>query len=329
MVTPLPRLSIVVEWANTDWAGVARSATMLGEVARQARALAAKGPLGPLAVELLVVQSHGTTTAPAVVDAFLGAQTAAGNEAFIDCHVMTAPDTGYYGLKNYGASRARGEIIVFVDSDVVPEDGWLAALLAPMADSAVEVVAGHAYIASGGPYHKAFALCWFFPLRLEHEPRASAPPLFANNVAMRRETAVRYPFATEGATSRGACLELIRQLTAAGIVIHGARDARVAHPPPNGLAHFVARGLAQGRDRFLRAQAGAPGEEAVAASFTRAARHIGRSLARIATRRHEVHLSLLEVPLAAGVAVSYYTLYLAGELLTRLRPGMMVQRFRI
>ena len=299
---------------------------MLREVVRQIEAFSAERAT-PLAVELLVVQAHGTPTAHAVLDECLAGQPA--RRACIDCRVVTAPDTGYYGLKNYGVAEARGEVIVFVDSDVVPEAGWLAALLAPMADAAVQVVAGHAYVAQGGAYHKAFALCWFFPLRLEHQPRAATPPLYANNFAVRREVAARYPFATEGATSRGACLELIRQLTAAGIAIHRAPDARVAHPPPNGLAHFVARGLAQGRDRFLRASEAGAREAAVSASFMRAAGHIGRSIARIATRRREVGLSLPAVPLAAGVAVSYYTLYLAGEILTRLSPGMMIRRFRM
>jgi hypothetical protein len=58
-------------------------------------------------------------------------------------------------------------------------------------------------------------------------------------------------------------------------------------------------------------------------------RNIGRSLWRIATKRRHVDLSLLEAPVAAGVAVSYYSLFFAGEMLTRVSPGFMVRRFRI
>lgn len=41
------------------------------------------------------------------------------------------PTTGkrYYELKNYGATHIRSDVLVFLDSDVIPEDGWLEALL--------------------------------------------------------------------------------------------------------------------------------------------------------------------------------------------------------
>jgi glycosyltransferase involved in cell wall biosynthesis len=329
MVDGPTRLSIVVEWANTDRAGVDLSATMLREVARQIANLADANPGLARPVEILVVQTDGTTTAPPVVDALAREHDEATGRAVVEYQVLTAPPTGYYGLKNHGFAHSRGDIVVFIDSDVIPESGWLSSLLAPLADGSTQVVAGHAYIAPGGIYHKAFALFWFFPLRFERVVRPSAAALFGNNLAFRRETFARFPFVTDDATSRGACLDLIGRLTGAGIAIHRAHEARVAHPPPNGLAHFTARALAQGRDRFLRAQAGTGAEARVAASLARAAGHIARSLARIATRRREVNLSALEAPVAAGVAVSYYSLYLVGEMLTRVSPDFMIRRFRI
>jgi glycosyltransferase involved in cell wall biosynthesis len=329
MVDGSIRLSIVVEWANADRAGIDRSATMLREVERQIVNLTDADPAVARPVEILVVQADGTTTAPPVVEALARDQGDATVPAVVERHVLTAPPTGYYGLKNHGFAHSRGDIVVFIDSDVVPEPGWLAALLAPLADRSTQVVAGHAYIAPGGIYHKAFALFWFFPLRLERGARPSAPVLFGNNLAFRRETFARFPFVTDGPTSRGACLDLIARLTGAGVEIHHAYEACVAHPPPNGLAHFAARALAQGRDRWLRARAGARAEAGIAASVARAAGHIARSVARIATRRQEVNLSALEAPVAAAVAISYYSLSLVGEMLTRVSPDFMVRRFRI
>lgn len=326
MVAGAPRVSIVVEWANTDRAGVARSETMLREVERQIGELAVAGAPFTLPVEILVVQSDGTTTAPPVVDAM----ARDGGQAPVERAVLTAPPTGYYGLKNHGFTHSRGDIVVFIDSDVIPEDGWLKAILAPLADPAVQVVAGQAYIGPGGVYHKAFALFWFFPLRFERDEHASAPTLFANNLSFRRETFARFPFDVDDRSSRGACLTLAARLADAGVAVHRTRDARVAHPPPNGLQHFIARGLAQGRDRLIRAQqAGASREVRLMASLERAVRNIGRSLTRIATKRGQVDLSLLEAPVAAGVAVSYYSLYFAGEMLTRVSPDFMVRRFRV
>jgi glycosyltransferase involved in cell wall biosynthesis len=322
----VPRsLSIVVEWANTDRAGVERSAVMLREVERQIASLADMDSSPAFPVEILVVQSDGTTTAPPVLEQIAREH---GHHR-VERQVLTAPPTGYYGLKNHGFTHSRGDIVVFIDSDVVPENGWLTAILTPLADESVHVVAGQAYIGSGGLYHKAFALFWFFPLRLER-PGANAPALFANNLAFRREVFARFPFDIDARASRGACLTLADRLAEGGIGVHRTLGARVAHPPPNGLGHFVARGLAQGRDRLLRAQqAGAAHERGIFASFERAVRNIGRSLARIATKRGQVNLTLLEAPVAAGVAVSYYSLYFAGEMLTRLSPGFMIRRFRV
>jgi glycosyltransferase involved in cell wall biosynthesis len=327
VVTTAPRLSIVVEWANTDRAGVARSATMLREVERQIEEIAAAGAAVPFAlpVEILIVQSDGTTTAPPVVDALARESTG----SFVERTVLTAPPTGYYGLKNHGFAKSRGDIVIFIDSDVIPEGCWLKSMLAPLDDAAVEVVAGRAYIAPGGVYHKAFALFWFFPLRLETDDHPTAP-LFANNLAFRRATFARFLFEVDDRSSRGACLTLAARLGDAGVTVRRAPGARVSHPPPNGLHHFVARGLAQGRDRLLRAQqAGAAGESRFVASGERAIRNIGRSLVRIASKRREVNLSLLEAPVAAGVAVSYYSLYFTGEMLTRVSPDFMIRRFRV
>lgn len=45
-------------------------------------------------------------------------------------HVVTQPDRGFRAAaaRNLGARRARGEVLVFLDADVVPEPGFLAAL---------------------------------------------------------------------------------------------------------------------------------------------------------------------------------------------------------
>src|SRR6185436_2129000 len=56
--------------------------------------------------------------------------------------VRTVPvgDRRYYAIKNALAREARGEVLVFLDCDVVPLEGWLGELLAPLADEHVDVV---------------------------------------------------------------------------------------------------------------------------------------------------------------------------------------------
>ena len=57
----------------------------------------------------------------------------------------------------------------FLDSDVVPEPGWLDRLLDALAGPGVEVVAGGTYVEPVGLVGKTFALTWFFPLRGDDE----------------------------------------------------------------------------------------------------------------------------------------------------------------
>jgi hypothetical protein len=177
-------------------------------------------------------------------------------------------------------------------------------------------------------YGKAFSLFWFFPA-----PGARGgpqPAFFANNVAFRRQTFARFPFPVLPGTARGACLVLAAQLADAGVPIVRCAGAEVAHPPPSGLRHFVARGLVQGRDRLLRARhLGRRKEAGLPASIERLARNLARAMVSIVSGRRRVGLPLLAVPVAAAIATAYYALYFLGELSTHANPEFMKGRFEI
>ena len=52
------------------------------------------------------------------------------------------PDVGLHNGRHAGAREASGDILVYVDDDVLVHPGWLAAMLAPFADSRVACVGG-------------------------------------------------------------------------------------------------------------------------------------------------------------------------------------------
>ena len=64
-------------------------------------------------------------------------------QAFDDCHVAANCHTpGLSGARNTAIESARGSIIVFLDDDAVPLDGWLNELRQPYADRRVYGVGG-------------------------------------------------------------------------------------------------------------------------------------------------------------------------------------------
>ena len=178
--------------------------------------------------------------------------------------LTAAPGLNYYEQKNRGAREAAAEIVVYLDSDVIPEDNWLISLLTPFPDSNVQVVSGNSYLTATGPYSKAFALFWFFPLPANTKCGLRAAPRFSspNNrwrSAARRFSSIRScPWA---GTTRGWCLALHAiDCAGRGIVIYHNSAAgqpsgpfrpfafRQSHSPKERARHVNGR-IAQARGR--------------------------------------------------------------------------------
>jgi hypothetical protein len=305
---PVGTVSIVIEWENVLLSGDSRADRMLSLVIEQANRW-------PGCREILI---SATTEQPAL------AARPAGLRADIAWRLLFNPGRHYYELKNLGAREAGGDLIVFVDSDVIPEADWLEQLLAPFADPATLVSCGRAYIEPSDLYNKAFALFWFFPVRParsgDHGAGASGWPhtrhFFANNIAFRREAALGHPFPARDATSRGACLELADGLHREGIPIVLNDRALVAHPPPQPGEHFTLRALAQGRDRYLRSRGLS---RTILGSCGRWLHNGARTVVKITWLHDRVNLPWLQVPLAWLIGLTYYSLYWLGEVGTMLR----------
>jgi len=304
MHQPVPSLSIIIEWENAGRIGAARARRMLAALHRQLGALGGGGH------ELILVHDPAKASRAALEESLRTVAPEADWPARI--RFVAAPGGGYYEQKNRGAAGARREIIVFLDSDVVPQEGWLAALVAPFADPQVGVVGGNTFVEHDGLYSAAFAIAWFFPLPSSGHGIEKSRGFFANNVAFRREIFAAHNFPETG-QYRGQCGFLAEALGRAGHQVYLSREARVAHPPPEGLRHFLVRALWNGHDDSLRQGGG----------VRRLAREYGGQLKRIGRDHDRVGLGLAGAAGASLLASAYYALRLAGYLGARAAPNLV------
>ncbi len=317
--------SIVIEWENIQLAEADRCGAMLAELTRQIDAFGNPPAGGDHDFEILVIFDDRKIPEAGVREFVTGCMPAVPARA--ELRFLAGSGRGYYEQKNFGAREARGRFVVFLDSDVIPEPGWLPRLLGSFDDPQVEVVCGNCFLDTGDLVSKSLALAWFFPLRDGREVLARQDSFFANNVAFRREVAIEYPFVPVEGTSRGACRLLARRLTADGRGLFVNTAARVSHPAPNGLRHLLLRGLAQGRDNLLFDRV--LGRGGAVESARRAGRMQVRAWKRILRHRQSVNLGLLAVPAALAIASLYYACYAVGDAATRLCPGWAGRHLRV
>lgn len=284
---------------------------------------------GPIEVLILfdaeVIAAHSVR---AVVEEVLGT-----GASVLETRLEAVPGLHYYDLKNFGARRASGELLVFLDSDVIPEPGWLRHLVAAARREEVRVVGGDAFIAPEDLVSKAFSVFWFF-----NEPHVAFPPdqptlqphkqFFANNVLFKRATFLAHPFPTmERGMTRGACVQLARELERAGIPVYRELRARVSHPAPNGWRHFFARAMAQGRDHVFREREDFGMRQSLWGLRSRL-RHLWGTLRDGAARRR-YRITPAETPAVFGIGLLYIGTRCVGEIAALHFPGFVEKRFRI
>ncbi len=325
---PLPRrpvsFSVVIEWDNARLSELGRTHRMLAQLAAQ---LAALDPARFFLRQVLFAFDRTRVQRELVEGIVRGALSGCLRTGRLG--LLATDCLGYYELKNAGARRCDGEVVVFLDSDIVPEDGWLRRLLGPFRDPRIRVVAGSAYIEPQGFYSKAVALWWFFPLRDAHGGLRPTNRFFANNIAFRRELFLATGF-PRTATFRGQCILLANRLRRSGVQILERRDARVAHPPPNGGWHFVCRALCEGHDNALLAGSGRePAAASWRASWKRLRSLIAQARARVRRNRAALGLGPLAGAGATLLACAYYLLGFCGERIALRRPGIIRKYFPV
>lgn len=320
----LPTFSLVIEWENVKLSDVDRARRMLRALEGQLRGLRSLFLETP---EIWFLHDRHEIDAK-------GLQEMVG-EAFPDptlavIHFEPTLDADYYEQKNVGAALAKGDVVVFLDSDVIPQDGWLAGLLDALADPAVEVVGGNTSIELDSFVSRAFALFWFFPLRTGKSGLRPSNHFFANNVAFRRELIRSMPF-PRLPVLRGSCTILAQQLLAEGHAIRMNESCRVTHPPPNGYAHVFRRAMAQGHDDLLLGNLREPHryQTRLANALWRFRKRVKRAAKRIRKEYREVGLSPLGALGAGLIAANYFAFYLVGLVVSLVSPDFVPRRFPV
>jgi hypothetical protein len=316
--------SIVIEWENARLSELARSHRMLESLALQIAAL--DGRFFALC-QIVFLYDRDSAQRPLIEQAVarrLAAVLAPGQLRLVDTEGLD-----YYQLKNFGARQCEGDVVVLLDSDVVPEADWLVKLIAPFRNPRAAVIAGTSYIELVGIYSKAVALWWLFPLRSEASGLRRVRRFWANNVAFRRSLFLASGF-PDTANFRGQCLLLAGRLKRQGIPLVERSDARVSHPAPNGWRHFVCRGLCQGHDDVMLMDLVHTPEAATwRASWARYMAKLAAAYSRIRVQRARVGVGALGAAIAMLLAVAYFGLMFAGERIALRRPAVLRKYFPI
>ncbi len=313
-------VSVIVEWENAKLSDLDRAERMLARLGAQMAEAARKRNL---TAELLVLYDSDEID-PAVPWAAVSSQIdKAAWPGTI--RLVPAPGKRYYEQKNAGAELALGEILIFLDSDVVPDEGWLDGLLGALDDPKVDFVGGEAYHATDTLHDRLFAAFWGFPPVNPTRAVYRRQQFYANNLAVRRETFLVNPFPA-AAAYRGQCAQLAKSMRGKGIAVYRQGASAVSHPAPRGARTFVVRALCQGHDTIYwksRARFGALLHANPAASLLRWMRALWYVLLKVATRARAVGLGPLGAVAAVGMGFAYYSCKLGGEVIAFFAPGVI------
>jgi hypothetical protein len=318
------RICIVVEWENAIFSEQDRIPLLFSVLAKEAEALGEP-------IEILVLYN------PEQVDREKLRNLVASHfhteSGLISVEVDGVADKHYYDLKNYGVVKSKGDIIVFADSDIVPESGWLRALVGHLDENPdIGVVAGYTYITPIDFVNRAFAAGWFFPLRPDSiETSEPANFLFANNCAYRRNVFLSHPFRVENnGETRGACGRQLQELKKNGFRTVNSTLALAGHPAPNGLRRIVVRALAEGRDHALGVIKRNK-TTSVLRFFKMPFRRIGKTIWNVASdeSRRKIKSNIIEAPAIVLFMIAYYAIYISGGVAAIFSPSFVKNKWRI
>jgi hypothetical protein len=312
-------VSIVIEWENALLSDVGRARQMLSTLGEQVRAYARTHNSR---FELLVAYDPGEidiAVPRSTVEDELDPANWPGEVRYV-----AAPGLHYFEQKDLGAASTGAEVVVFLDSDVVPDAGWLGYMLDAIDRPDVQVVGGHTYLAQDKLLDRLFSGFWFFEPNPGQAGVTRAGHFYANNVAFKREVLERHRFG-RAVGYRGQCIELARRLEADGITIWRAADAAVSHPAPDGLRHALIRAVCQGHDNVYWRRRRPLGwlHASPLGGAIRLLRSIGKNGATVLARTRPLGLDPLTAVGSFAFGAGFALVIYGSEIVAYFAPGLI------
>lgn len=307
-------LTIVVEWENAIIADQSRALQMLSCIGRELREL---GPEHFSGVEIISGYDP-TGIRLEVIEGML--RQGLGVIPWIDIRNIPLPGRDYYQMKNECAAESRGEIVLLLDSDVIPAPRSLKKLIEAFEDSEVQICASAVHLANGSLLEKTLALIWAYELPSAEIGIKKIGSFFVSCVAYRRGVLLKFPYPSSGGTARASCAAHVRELRAAGIPMHRRVDAHIEHPAPKGFYEFVERALARGRDKVLASRK---------PFWKNVVLEIKRGLGMITKRHKLVGIRSYQLPSVLVVSSAWWLLLMAGGIATFIAPKQMRKRLQL
>ncbi len=305
-------LSVVMELENAGLAGCARAVTVLRTLADQ---LCQAPPS-------LVEQSEfllGYDPSDWSLESVRRIVTESGIESAVDHIVfLEQADADYFALKNAGAESASGDVILFLDSDVIPEPEWLETMLRAFAVSGAPVVGSHCYIDGVDLISRAYALFGTFPLRDE----TCGNEVFLNSLAVRPWVMKQFPFPRLPLFRNSAHLWK-RELVSAGVRVLALADARVVHPAPAGVIALFRRSLSDGHDHYASRRYGEDRSRVMSLviGLTGCGLRTIQKTARTLRKGPATGLNMVEMPAALGLCLLSHGARVLGCVASFVRDG--------
>ena len=244
-----PTFSIIIHWFDFNPSDIWRARKMFGSLTKQIISISKNISVKPEIIIMYIAEETRNQVKDFVIE------NLAECNSLIDLKIIPAfgfnkYNLRYYELKNFGATHASNEVLIFVDNDVIPDKDWLTGYLESMKNPETEIVVGDAYISTNTIVEKAFSLFWLFHTKEERDDDSEKRYYHGNNLAIRRTLLEKIPF-PQMTSYHGQGFIHAENLRNQGIKLYFQPKAVVNHPVPTGFFEFFNKSMCWGHDLYM------------------------------------------------------------------------------